>query len=71
MSKYIITKIGKIITQIAKPTDIEGYTIGVIKIMFPDEEEIFRFTKQQEKEWINANNKRMTEICKFMNDNNL
>lgn len=66
--KYITVKIGGIITQIARPTEIPGYTEGVIEAFLPDED------KLSDKEcdvWIKQNNHRMTEICKFMNNNNL
>lgn len=65
--KYITQSISGIITQIAKPTKIKGYTEGVIESFLPDE----GLTPSQEKEWIKENNKRMNAICKFLNDNNL
>lgn len=71
MPKYIATKIGTIITQIAKETEIKGYTEGVLEIFFPDEEEQNKWGAKENSKWIKENNKRMNAICKFLNDNNL
>lgn len=71
MSKYITVDIGGIITQIAKPTDIPGYTEGVIEAFLPDDEVLKGWNAEQEKQWVKENNKRMKAICKFLNDNNL
>ena len=66
--KYVTTEVSGIIIQIAKPTDIPGYTEGVIEVFLPDET---KMTDAESRKWINENNKRMTAICKFLNDNNL
>jgi hypothetical protein len=68
MSKYITVNVGKIITQIAKPTEIKGYTQGVIECFLPDETE---WSERKIKEWIKENNIRMEAVCKFLNDNDL
>ncbi len=68
MSKYTTVKVSGIITQIAKPTNIGGYTEGVLEVFLPDETEM---TDKQSREWINENNKRMEAICKLLNDKNL
>ena len=57
--KYTTVKISGIITQIAKKTDVEGYTEGILEIFYPDEEA---------ENWIEENNKRMTAICNFLNN---
>lgn len=67
MAKYVTVEISGIVTQIAKELE-PGYTEGVIEIFFPDEGEL---PKNQEKQWIAENNKRMKAICKFLNENNL
>lgn len=54
--------------QIAKETNVKGYTEGVIEAFLPD---VDTLTQKEEKQWIEENNKRMTAICKFLNDNNL
>ena len=54
--------------QIAKKTEIVGYTEGVIESFLPDENSM---TAKEERLWIKNNNKRMEAICKFLNDNNL
>lgn len=70
MSKYVTVETSGIITRIANETDVPGYTVGVIEIFFPDEDEIKGWTKKQEKDWILQNNKRMNAICDFLNKNN-
>ena len=67
--KYITVKIGGIITQIAKPTDVKSYTIGIMEIMFPDNTD--KWTKKQTNAWIAENNKRMESICNFLNESKL
>lgn len=67
MKKYTTVSISGIITQIAKPTKIDGYTEGVIEVFLPDD----GLTQKEEKEWIKENNKRMEAICDFLNKNNL
>jgi len=67
MDKYVTVEISGIVTQIAKKLE-PGFTEGVIEIFFPDEGEL---PKNQEKQWIAENNKRMKAICKFLNENNL
>jgi len=69
--KYVIVKIGKIITQIAKPTDVDGYTIGILESFMPEKTEMDKMTDEQIDDFIEENNKRMTAICEFLNDNNL
>lgn len=70
-TKYIVDYVSKIATRIARETDIDGYTEGIIEIFFPDEDEIDKWTDEQTDEWIRANNNRMEAICKFLNENNL
>lgn len=66
--KYTTVKISNIIIQIAKQTEIKGYTEGILEVFLPDENIM---TAKQEKQWIKDNNKRMKAICKFLNDNDL
>lgn len=66
--KYVTTKISGIITQIAKETDIRGYTEGVLEVFLLDEE---KMTDKESREWIKKNNFRMERICSFLNENNL
>lgn len=68
VEKYVTRSISGIITQIAiLDKSIPGYSEGVIEAFLPED----GLTEAQEKAWIKANNKRMTAICKFLNDNNL
>lgn len=69
--KYTTVKISNIITQIALTTDVPGYTVGVIEAFLPDEDEMERWADDIVEKWIEENNKRMTAICKFLNENNL
>ena len=69
--KYVTVKIGNIITQIAKPTNIEGYTIGVLEAFMPDAGDLQNWNDVRVNVFIEENNKRMNAICKFLNDNNL
>ena len=69
--KYVTVEISGIITSISKPTDIPGYTVGVIESFLPTDEELNKMSTQQEHDWTMENNTRMTAICKFLNDNNL
>ncbi len=69
--KYTTVTISGIITQIAKTTNIEGYTEGVLEIFLPDETQMHKWTQKDEEKWIKENNKRMKAICDFMNKNNL
>lgn len=71
MAKYITVSISNIITQIAKKTKVNGYTEGVIEVLFPDDSELKKWTDKQREAWERGNNKRMKAICKFLNDNNL
>lgn len=66
--KYITSRVGNIITQIAKETDIVGYTEGIIEVFLPDET---KMTNTECRKWIKENNKRMQAICKFLNENDL
>jgi hypothetical protein len=63
--KYTTVKISGIITQIAKETEVKGYTEGVLQCFLPDEDNM---TKTEEKQWIEKNNKRMEAICNFLNE---
>jgi hypothetical protein len=71
--KYVTVEISGIVTQIAKPTDIKGYTEGVMECFLPDEQQMQHWDAEgkQEAKWIKENNKRMNAICKFLNDNDL
>jgi len=71
MAKYVTVGISGIITNIAKETDVPGYTVGVVEIFFPDEHEMEGWSKKQEKDWILENNKRMEGICNYLNESNL
>jgi len=68
MKKYITTKVGSIITRIAKPTEIKGYTEGVLECFLPDENSM---TDEDCDKWIIENNNRMRAICDFLNKSNL
>lgn len=63
--KYITVKVSGIITQIAKPTEIKGYTEGVLEVFLPDEDNM---TDKESRQWIRENNLRMEKICAFLND---
>ncbi len=63
--KYTTVKTIGIITQIAKETDIPGYTEGVLQCFLPDEDQM---TEAEEKKWIEKNNKRMNAICNYLNE---
>jgi len=67
MPKYITVKVSGIITQIAKETEIEGYTEGVMEIFFPDDKELEEWDEHQHTEWVTLNNQRMEAICSFLN----
>lgn len=66
--KYTTVTISGIITQIAVHTEIMGYTSGVLEAFLPDENQL---TESETADWIEANNKRMNAICRFLNDQNL
>lgn len=63
--KYTTVKISGIITQVAKTTDIVGYTEGVIECFLPDENKL---SKKEERAWIKQNNKMMQDICNLLNE---
>lgn len=65
MEKYITVKISGIIIQVAKATEVKGYTEGILEVFFPDP------PLKNPGKWIKENNTRMEAICKFLNDNNL
>lgn len=69
--KYITVEINGIVTQIAKPTEFNGFTEGVLEAFLPDDETLEVWTENQAAEWTLNNNKRMEAICKFLNENNL
>jgi hypothetical protein len=68
MTKYTTVEISGIVTQIAKVTDIKGYTEGILECFLPEENEL---TDEQTDKWVKDNNKRMRAICHFLNKNNL
>lgn len=68
---YVLVTVSGIHTQVAMTTYIEGYTIGVIYCLLPNEDEIREMTEEQIKKWTIANNKRMKAICKLLNDKKL
>ena len=70
-NKYVTTKISGVINQIAKETEIKGYTEGILEIFFPDDDVIENWTEKENEDWITTNNLRMIAICKFLNENNL
>ncbi len=70
MAKYVTVEVHGIITQIAKQTEIKGYTEGVMEVFFPDDEELNSWSKKDEEKWTEENNTRMTAICQFLNQNN-
>ncbi len=69
--KYVIVKSSNIIVQIAKQTEIKGYTEGVLEIFFPDDDVLAKMTEKEKSKWIGENNNRMNAICGFLNKNNL
>ena len=69
--KYTCVTVNGIILQVAKKTEIKGYTEGVLEAFLPDDSELERWGEKESEDWTLANNKRMKAICKFLNDNNL
>jgi len=69
--KYTIVKISGIITQIAKKTEVNGYSVGLLECFLPDDDEMKNWSQKQINEWITNNNKRMEAICKLLNDKQL
>jgi hypothetical protein len=69
--RYHIVLIGGIITQIATQTEVKGYTKGVIESFLPDDDELEKMSEQEEAGWIIENNRRMSAICQFLNDEKL
>lgn len=63
--KYVPVRVSGIVIQIAEQTEIEGYTKGIIETIIPDE---MKMTDKEAKEWVKENNKRMVNICRFLND---
>ena len=57
------------VAKIALKTEIEGYTEGIIEILFPDN--IEEWNNKKSNKWIAENNKRMNAVCEFLNENNL
>lgn len=68
MPKYTTVMVSGIITQIAKNTEIKGYTEGVLEAFLPDENSM---DESEINVWIEENNVRMTKICKFLNTHDL
>jgi len=62
--KYTTVRISGIIIQVAKTTDLIGYTEGVIESLLPDENQL---TEKEQREWIKTNNKMMQDICDLLN----
>lgn len=67
MEKYVTVTISGIITQIARPTKIKGYTEGVMEIFFPEDKEMESWSEKKTQAWIKENNERMEAICEFLN----
>lgn len=63
--KYIMTSIGNAITHISKESENGGEATGILETFIPDGEQM---TLKEGKAWIEANNKRMTAICNFLNE---
>ena len=64
---YTTVEISGVIVRIAKRTNTDGYTVGVIESMLPSEEEMEEWTKSKIAEWTLDNNKRMIALCDFLN----
>lgn len=67
--KYTTVKISSIITSIGKSKKVKGGTMteNIIYCNLPED----GISEKQANKWIEENNKRMTAICNFMNENNL
>ena len=71
MNKYIPVTVSGIITQVAKRTEVKGYSEGILETFLPTDEELDKMNDAEETDWIKKNNIRMNAIIKFLNENNL
>lgn len=67
---YVPIKINSIITAVGFEIQ-EGYYESIVETVYPSDEELDKFTKKDNKAWVTANNKRMTAICKLLNEQKL
>lgn len=70
-NKYKLITISGIHTQIGITTKINGYTIGIMEVFFPSDEEVKKWSEKKSNKWIDENNKRMEAICNFLNTNKI
>jgi len=66
--KYTTVTISGIHTQIARTTDVRGYTEGVMEVFLPETE---KWSEKKTNKWIAENNKRMEAICELLNTKGL
>lgn len=62
--KYTTVKVANIIIQVAKTTDVKGYTEGILERFLPDESSM---SDKDVEIWIEENNKMMNDICDLLN----
>ena len=71
MKKYTTVTISGIHTQIAMNTNTKGYSVGVMEVFLPTDEEMKGWSDKKTGKWIAENNKRMEAICNFLNGSGL
>lgn len=52
MDRYTLVTVSGIHTQIAKTTKTKGYTVGVMEVFLPTEEELEKWSDKQTTQWI-------------------
>ena len=74
MKKYIVVYSAGLATRIARkisPFGRGSYTEGILEPFFPSDAELLKWSRKEVREWTRANNKRLREICKFLNEKKL
>jgi hypothetical protein len=46
-------------------------TKGVLRSIWPSQEELLPMSRKEVREWTRTNNRRLRKVCKFLNENKL
>jgi len=62
--KYTVVQVGGLTIQVAKTTEVKGYTEGILERFLPDENSM---SDEEIENWIKENNNMMQDICDLLN----
>lgn len=65
--KYVTVKSSNIIIAIGEDLG-QGFSATILETFLPTEEDLADWSDKKTDKWIAENNKRMEDICQFLND---